>query len=207
MVDFLQVLVAITSLIDSLVGLSPFKNKRAAKTKNRKMSEEDDYLGHPDSCIRLASAVHRFKVPMIDPDQKLSFAKSFQTTGTHPKTKTLMLKVGLKNRSEDNILLSFVSCLFFGSHELSHCLLSLLQADDARQKVASALEAQKVSHERVLNDSKRYLPFIHQILLSCKVQPEVARLDGKSFMTYACFDVQCANIDYDVVAVLLTTTI
>ena len=52
------------------------------------------------------------------------------------------------------------------------------QADEARQKLASALEAKKVSHERVLNDSKRYLPFIHQILLSCKVQPEVARLDG-----------------------------
>lgn len=57
-------------------------------------------------------------------------------------------------------------------------MFSSSQADDARQKFASALEAKKVSHERVLNDSKRYLPFIHQILLSCKVQPEVARLDG-----------------------------
>ncbi|CAB9531207.1 expressed unknown protein [Seminavis robusta] len=108
------------------------------------MSDDEENLGHPDSCIRLASAVHRFKVPIIDPDQRLSFVKSFKTTGTHPKTKTLMLK-----------------------------------ADEARKKVASALEAQKVSHERVLADSKRYLPFIHQILLSCKVQPEVARLDER----------------------------
>ena len=109
------------------------------------MSDSDDEkLAHPDSSIRLASAVHRFKVPIIDPDQRISFAKSFKTTGTHNKTKTLMLK-----------------------------------ADDARKKIAAALESKKVSHERVLNDSKRYLPFIHQILLSCKVQPEVARLDGK----------------------------
>lgn len=88
------------------------------------MSEGDDYIGHPDSCIRLASAVHRFKVPMMDPDQKLSFVKSFKTTGTHPKTKTLMLKVGLENtsRTEYNYLFSFVSCLFVGSHELSRFL-------------------------------------------------------------------------------------
>ena len=54
---------------------------------------DDDYIAHPDAAIRLASAVHRFKVPVIDPDQRLSFAKSFKTTGTHPKTKNLMLKV------------------------------------------------------------------------------------------------------------------
>lgn len=108
------------------------------------MSDTEEDLGHPDSSIRLASAVHRFKVPIIDPDQRISFAKSFKTTGTHPKTKNLMLK-----------------------------------SDEARKKFASALEAKKVSHERVLSDSKRYLPFIHQILLSCKVQPEVARLDER----------------------------
>ena len=53
------------------------------------------------------------------------------------------------------------------------------QADDARKKFADALGADKISHERVINDSKRYAPFIHQILLSCKVQPEVARLDER----------------------------
>ena len=41
------------------------------------------------------------------------------------------------------------------------------------------MEAKKISHERVINDAKRYAPFIHQILLSCKVQPEVARLDER----------------------------
>jgi hypothetical protein len=58
------------------------------------MSDSDDeYLGHPDSAIRLASAVHRFKVPYIDPEQRVSFVKSFKTTGTHARTKTLMTKV------------------------------------------------------------------------------------------------------------------
>ena len=83
--SLLDILVAIISLLDI---------PTSERTKQKKMSDSDeDKLPHPDSAIRLASAVHRFKVPIIDPDQKLSFAKSFKTTGTHPKTKTLMLKV------------------------------------------------------------------------------------------------------------------
>lgn len=65
---------------------------------------------------------------------------------------------------------------------VSNFLLDIIlfrKADDARKKLMSALSAEKVSHERVMNDSTRYLPFIHQILLSCKVQPEVARLDER----------------------------
>ena len=58
-----------------------------------------------------------------------------------------------------------------------------MQADDCRQKLSDAVEpgatGSTVSHERVVADARRYLPFIHQILLSCKVQPEEARLDGK----------------------------
>ena len=39
--------------------------------------------------------------------------------------------------------------------------------------------ASKISHERVVVDAKRYQPFIHTILVSCKFQPEVARLDER----------------------------
>jgi hypothetical protein len=42
-----------------------------------------------------------------------------------------------------------------------------------------AVMAGKVSHERVVADARRYQPLIHQILLSCKVQPEMARLDER----------------------------
>lgn len=136
---------------------------------------EDDYLGHPDSAIRLASAVHRFKVPRIDGDQGVSFKKSFKTTGTHPKTKTLITKVRIEFRI---LTFWFGPISKYSLYIFSMCTL-ILKADDARQKLASALAADRVSHERVLSDSTRYLPFIHQILLSCKVQPEVARLDGK----------------------------
>jgi hypothetical protein len=52
------------------------------------------------------------------------------------------------------------------------------QADDTREKLGDAVLADKVSHERVVADARRYQPFIHQILVSCKFQPEVARLDG-----------------------------
>lgn len=111
------------------------------------MSEWDEPkqdLGHPDSAIRLASAVHRFKVPKINSERKLSFARSFKTVGTYEKTRRAILK-----------------------------------ADELRKKLSEAVSAGKVSHERVVADARRYQPLIHQILVSCKFQPEMARLDGE----------------------------
>lgn len=55
----------------------------------------------------------------------------------------------------------------------------MLNADDARQRLVDACSASKVSADRVVGDAKRYSPLIHTILLSCKVQPESARLDDK----------------------------
>jgi len=107
--------------------------------------ENEQDLGHPDSAIRLASAVHRFRIPEIDTaEKKISFSNSFRTTGTHDKTRRVLLK-----------------------------------ADEARKSLLEGLQAKKVSFERVVGDARRYTPIIHQILLSCKVQPEVARLDER----------------------------
>eukprot|EP00536_Pseudo-nitzschia_multiseries_P002221 jgi/Psemu1/182951/e_gw1.29.159.1 len=111
------------------------------------MSEWDnpkDALSHPDSAIRLASAVHRFRVPKMNPNRRISFASSFATTGKHEKTRKLMIK-----------------------------------ADDQRKKLLDALLSDRISHERVVAEAKRYQPFIHQILVSCKFQPEMARLDER----------------------------
>jgi hypothetical protein len=99
-------------------------------------------LDHPDSAIRLASVVHRFRVPKIT--FAVSFVQSFSTTGRSDKTRKLM-------RS----------------------------ADDARQRLTDAVTATKVSAERVIADATKYQPLIHSILLSCKVQPEQARLDER----------------------------
>jgi len=101
-------------------------------------------LSHPDSAIRLASAVHRFRVPKMNPGRKMSFASSFRTTGKHEKTRKVMVK-----------------------------------ADDSRQKLLDAVLSEKVSHERVVAQARRYQPYIHQILVSCKFQPEMARLDER----------------------------
>jgi hypothetical protein len=101
-------------------------------------------LSHPDSAIRLASCVHRFRVPKMNPDRRLSFASSFATTGKHEKTRKVMLK-----------------------------------ADDLRQKLLAAVLSETVSHERVVAQARRYQPYIHQILVSCKFQPEMARLDER----------------------------
>lgn len=99
-------------------------------------------LGHPDSAIRLASAVHRFRVPSML--RTVSFERSFRTTGSDSKTRAVLLK-----------------------------------ADANRKQLKEALEAGTISGERVYNDATRYLPLINQILLTCKVQPEVARLDER----------------------------
>merc|ERR1719384_689750 len=99
-------------------------------------------LGHPDSAIRLASAVHRFRVPTMT--KTVSFERSFKTVGKDPRTRTVLLK-----------------------------------ADANRKQLHEALKARTISGERVCNEAARYLPNIHQILLSCKVQPEVARLDQR----------------------------
>lgn len=103
---------------------------------------EKPKLDHPDSCIRLACAVHRFRVPRIV--KKVRFAKSFSTVGRSDKTRRLMLN-----------------------------------ADDARDRLEEGLNAKKISSERVISDATRYQPMIHTILLSCKVQPEEARLDER----------------------------
>lgn len=101
-------------------------------------------LGHPDSAIRLASAVHRFRMPKTNTDRKLAFARSFRSAGQHENSRRIILK-----------------------------------ADDMRKKLAEAVSAGKVSHERVVVDARRYQPLIHQILVSCKFQPEMARLDER----------------------------
>lgn len=111
------------------------------------MSEWDlpkEDLSHPDSAIRLASAVHRFRVPEMNNKRRVSFASSFATTGKHEKTRKVMIK-----------------------------------ADDNRKKLLNALAAGRVSHERVVAEARRYQPYIHQILVSCKFQPEMARLDER----------------------------
>jgi BRO1-like domain len=105
-------------------------------------------LDHPDSCIRLACAVHRFKVPKIT--RKVTFASSFSTVGQADKTRKLMLN-----------------------------------ADSQRQRLDDALSSKKISSERVLSESKRYQPMIHSILLSCKVQPEEARLDERLIFAWS----------------------
>ena len=111
------------------------------------MSEWDlpkNDLSHPNSAIRLAAAVHRFRVPKMNPGRRISFASSFATTGKHEKTRKLMLK-----------------------------------ADDQRKKLLDAVMSDKISHERVVAEARRYQPYIHQILVSCKFQPEMARLDER----------------------------
>jgi hypothetical protein len=54
--------------------------------------DSKDDLGHPDSAIRLASAVHRFKMPRPNPERKISFAQSFRSAGSSEKTRRIILQ-------------------------------------------------------------------------------------------------------------------
>jgi len=101
-----------------------------------------ELVRHPESAIRLASAVHRFKVPQIHPDQNVSFASSFRTVGSAGNTKNTMQK-----------------------------------ADEARQSLLEGLCVENFSKKRVVDDAQRYAPLIHQILISCKLQNKMARMD------------------------------
>lgn len=55
---------------------------------------------------------------------------------------------------------------------------AMYQADEERKHLCEGLRAKKVSYQRVVDDAQRYVPLIHQILLSCKVQVETARMDA-----------------------------
>jgi hypothetical protein len=110
------------------------------------MSPTSNDLGLPDSAIRLAAAVHRFRTPKI-PDtrlsKQLSYAKSFNMASNEPKTRQVML-----------------------------------WADTCRTCLMEVTQSKYLSYSRVGQEAKRYIPVVYQILLSCKLQPEEAQLDG-----------------------------
>lgn len=104
--------------------------------------------GHPDSAIRLASAVHRFPLPIIH--DKISFQRSFETVGSHARTKSVV-KI----------------------------------ADATRKDLNEALSAKRPHPEQVIDKAEAYLSHIHQILFTCKMQPESARLDERLMFKWA----------------------
>ena len=64
-----------------------------------------------------------------------------------------------------------------GRHDKTRRLM--LSADDHRSRLQEACNADKISAQRVVDNARRYIPVMHNILVSCKVQPEMARLDQK----------------------------
>jgi len=74
---------------------------------------------------------------------------------------------------------SFVSSFKTASASFANTRTAMKQADTYRNNLQTALAATVVSGERVYTDATRYVPYISQLLLTCKVQPEVARLDER----------------------------
>mmetsp|Transcript_16103 Transcript_16103/g.33481 ORF Transcript_16103/g.33481 Transcript_16103/m.33481 type:complete len:462 (-) Transcript_16103:1197-2582(-) len=112
---------------------------------------------HPDSILRLASAVHRFRIPLISPEDHLSFEESFKSCSEgHKSTKSVMI-----------------------------------QADLRRDEVKQAMAAGKLPHATLSQALKEYIPLLNQVLISCKVQPESARLDKRLLFSW------CSGIEYN----------
>lgn len=105
---------------------------------------------HPDSILRLASAVHRFSIPYINPEDQLSFEDSFKSCSK--------------------------------SHQSTLAVMRL--ADSHRQAIKKSMADQNVSHASLSKALREYIPVINQILLSCKFQPEAARLDKRLLFSW-----------------------
>ncbi|KAL9180974.1 hypothetical protein ACHAXT_009779 [Thalassiosira profunda] len=100
---------------------------------------------HPDSILRLASAVHRFSIPQINPEDQLSYEASFRSCSA--------------------------------SH--SSTVAAMHQADRRREDIKQNMCEATLSHAKLAKSLLEYIPLINQILLSCKFQPESARLDTR----------------------------
>eukprot|EP00957_Ditylum_brightwellii_P045855 3478805-Ditylum_brightwellii.AAC.1 len=67
-----------------------------------------------------------------------------------------------------------------GSHLRTVAMMQ--KADAQREVLTQALKAcnqSTMTHDNAINAAETYLPRINQVILSCKVQPEMARLDGE----------------------------
>ncbi|EJK62307.1 hypothetical protein THAOC_17084 [Thalassiosira oceanica] len=113
-------------------------------------SQDASNPAHPDSVIRLCSAVHRFSIPYINPNDQLSFEESFKSVSCDHATTTKVLQ----------------------------------QADNRRHDVKKLMADGKLCHSELSKALIDYLPLINQILLSCKFQPEAARLDKRLLFSW-----------------------
>lgn len=114
-------------------------------------------LSHPDAMIRIASAVHRFPCPEIVEGGKVSFVGSFRTAGQHETTRALM-------RNADRAR--------------GHLAENLVKTHGAGATGSAPQEA-------VVASANAYLPLIHSVLTSCKVQGEHAQLDKRLIFKWA----------------------
>lgn len=132
---------------------------------------------HPDSILRLASAVHRFRIPLISPEDHLSFEESFKSCSEgHKGTKSVMIQVSLYYSY------AFHEKITVNQNKIPKTTISIrhVQADLRRDEVKQAMAAGKLPHATLSQALKEYIPLLNQILISCKVQPESARLDSES---------------------------
>mmetsp|Transcript_17193 Transcript_17193/g.16642 ORF Transcript_17193/g.16642 Transcript_17193/m.16642 type:complete len:437 (-) Transcript_17193:62-1372(-) len=61
----------------------------------------------------------------------------------------------------------------------------LKKADLARKYMITALSADPIPHKTTISAAQKYIPLMNQILLSCRVQPEAARLDERLFFQWS----------------------
>ena len=130
------------------------------------MDDEEEIgpdLSPPDAIIRLASAQHRFRCPDMAKGQRVSFVRSFKTSGSHPKTKQATSKVR-ENRMErhdrdqaDYSRLNSKKSVFF------YCILSIDFANSMFDLIGSGSEefacrGYRRCEERDRVNKRKYFP-------------------------------------------------
>jgi hypothetical protein len=61
----------------------------------------------------------------------------------------------------------------------------LKKADEARKYLLTVISTDPVPHKTTISAAQKYIPLMNQILLSCRVQPESARLDERLFFQWS----------------------
>lgn len=78
---------------------------------------------------------------------------------------------------------SFVNSMrTVGTHEKTQAVLK--KADTARKYLVKVVAADPVPHKTTILAAQKYIPLMNQILLTCRVQPEAARLDERLYFEW-----------------------
>ena len=120
---------------------------------------------HPDSVLRLSSAVHRFAIVSLAYSNSV-FIRFFLLHLTRCFTAPHLHQPFINPKDQISFEDSFNTC----SQSHSNTIAALQQADNRRREIKAAMASGKVIHSSLSTSLEEYIPVVNQILLSCKCE-------------------------------------